>query len=162
MWEYIDDAGSPYENDQGQVISDPGHALEFVGLGSWFLREANRLPLMIRARVSGAESTLTRLREALPVLLQANFRNGFIGYGICKAFDLVAGRPTNTDMPWWSLPETMRAATAVHFLAQPGAAGKEHRVCADQVLSACHSAFSANFVRYDLPIGKSSVSLANR
>jgi hypothetical protein len=37
---------------------------------------------------------------ALPLLLETNFRNGFIGYGICKAFDLVAGKPTNTDMPW--------------------------------------------------------------
>ena len=74
--------------------------LEFVGLGSWFLREARRLPLVTQAQVPDAEVILTRLRMALPLLLETNFRNGFIGYGICKAFDLVAGKPTNTDMPW--------------------------------------------------------------
>ena len=57
----------------------------------------------------------------------------------------------------WSLPETMRAATAVHSLAPPGAVGAKQRVLADQVLSACHGAFAANFVRYDLPIGAFSL-----
>ena len=90
----------------------------------------------------------------LPLLLQTNFRNGFTGRGICKAFDLVSGLPTNTDMPWWSLPETMRAATAVHALAPPGTAGDTQRTHADGVLSACHGVFAANFLRFDLPIGR--------
>jgi hypothetical protein len=51
----------------------------------------------------------------------------------------------------------MRAATAVHSLAPPGAAGDKQRVCADRVLSACHGAFAANFVRYDLLIGALSL-----
>lgn len=51
----------------------------------------------------------------------------------------------------------MRAATAVHSLAPSGTAGDKQRVCADQVLSACHGAFAANFVRYDLPIGALSL-----
>ena len=37
--------------------------------------------------------------------------------GICKSYDLVSRRPPNTDMPWWSLPETMRAAAHCAGLA---------------------------------------------
>ena len=31
--------------------------------------------------------------------------------GICKTYDLKSRKPVNTDMPWWSLPETIRAAS---------------------------------------------------
>ena len=27
-----------------------------------------------------------------------------------KAYDLIGRKPINDDMPWWNLPETMRAA----------------------------------------------------
>ena len=27
MWEYVDDAGHPYADEDGAVISDPGHAV---------------------------------------------------------------------------------------------------------------------------------------
>jgi hypothetical protein len=77
--------------------------LEFVGLGSWFIREASRLPPSLLAQSAGAVPTLERFEAALPLLLEVNFRNGWAGghgHGICKAFDLVAGLPTNTDMPW--------------------------------------------------------------
>jgi mannose/cellobiose epimerase-like protein (N-acyl-D-glucosamine 2-epimerase family) len=37
--------------------------------------------------------------------------------GICKAVDLVARKPVNDDMPWWPLPETMRAAALLLRLA---------------------------------------------
>lgn len=44
MWEFIDDDGLPYVDPSGgAVISDPGHALEFVGLAGFFLREAEIL-----------------------------------------------------------------------------------------------------------------------
>ena len=75
--------------------------------------------------------------------------NGFTGAGICKAFDLVSGVPSNTDSPWWSLPETMRAAVGVHGAASSDAV----RTMADAILAACHGAFVSNFVRYDLPDG---------
>jgi hypothetical protein len=29
MWEYIDDEGLPYVDTEGQVISDPGHAVRY-------------------------------------------------------------------------------------------------------------------------------------
>ena len=72
MWEYIDDEGKPYMDGEGMVISDPGHALEFVGLCGFFLREAARLP---EALVSEEQrATMGRLHAALPLLLEVNFR----------------------------------------------------------------------------------------
>ena len=110
MWEFINDDSRPYKDDSGAVVSDPGHALEFVGLAGTFLREAGVLCVQGPAVAGPGELVgLERLRSALPLLLETNFTNGFTGRGICKAFDLVSGLPTNTDMPWWSLPETSEA-----------------------------------------------------
>jgi len=53
----------------------------------------------------------------------------------------------------------MRAATAVYTLAATGPAGDAQRASSDAVLSACHGAFAANFVRYDLPIGAAATTI---
>jgi mannose/cellobiose epimerase-like protein (N-acyl-D-glucosamine 2-epimerase family) len=105
--EFIDRSGAPWREDE-RVLSDPGHALEFVGF-------ASKLLLLLRAkeRRSAAENSLIdKCVELLPLIFVRNFHNGFnrsIG-GMCKAFDLVSRRPINADMPWWNLPETIRAA----------------------------------------------------
>jgi hypothetical protein len=68
-------------------------------------------------------------------------RNSRLPGGICKAFDLISRRPLNTDMPWWSLPETMRAAARCW------------RVCGApaclRTLAACHNAFTRHYIRPD-------------
>lgn len=95
MWELTDPAGGPLTID-GVLRNDPGHATEFAGLSLKLLRRLGEPP--------------RELHERLCRVLRRNFELGFTGMGIVKTVDLHTGRPTNTDMPWWSLPETMRAA----------------------------------------------------
>jgi hypothetical protein len=112
--EWTDGAGQPWL-EQGRILQDPGHAIEFTGLAARFLLRA-----MTRKTLSPELRDLVALcREILPDIFLAAFSNGFqrqVG-GICKTFDLVAREPLNTDMPWWPLPEAMRAAALLLLLA---------------------------------------------
>lgn len=104
--EWTDDAGRPW-SEHGKVLQDSGHAIEFTGLAARFLLHATT-----RKNQSAELRKLTATcREILPEILLAAFANGFQPHtgGICKTFDLVARVPINDDLPWWSLPETMRA-----------------------------------------------------
>ncbi len=143
FWEFIDDTGEPYKSG-GAVPSDPGHALEFVGLTLRFVSAAFARPEL-------TNSMRRQLHDAvrhMPLILKQNFENGFrpAPQGICKSFDLVGRRPINADMPWWSLPEAMRAAAYCWRFAQSDA----DRTGALRVLSACHHAFAHHFVRPEL------------
>jgi hypothetical protein len=109
--ENVDEQGGPWQ-DNGKVLQDPGHALEFTGLAAKFL-------LSIKEPSVEARVLIEKCREILPEVFLQAFENGFqprVG-GICKTFDLVARVPANDDMPWWSLPETMRAAVLLAELA---------------------------------------------
>lgn len=134
--ELCDPAGAPWR-DGGRVLQDPGHALEFTGLAARFLLALPESPTAEEAAL------LARGREVLPRIFLAAFANGFAAGpgGICKAFDLVARKPINDDMPWWSLPEAMRAAALLARLA-PGHPGR------DQVLAAGDACAAALFGRY--------------
>lgn len=99
FWEFLDLEGKPWATEKGQVWSDPGHAIEFVGLA------------LAHLAVIGVDDEA--LQRKLTAILFRNFSNGFSGRGIIKSFDLAARKPINTDMPWWSLPEAMRAAALV-------------------------------------------------
>jgi len=112
--EYTDDAGRPWR-DQGRVLQDPGHAIEFTGLAARFLLHARAC-----APLSPAFRELyATCQTALPEILLSAFANGFQrpAGGICKAYDLVGRVAINDDMPWWSLPESMRAAALLLCLA---------------------------------------------
>jgi mannose/cellobiose epimerase-like protein (N-acyl-D-glucosamine 2-epimerase family) len=141
--EFVDDEGHPFGTGE-QILSDPGHALEFVGLGLKFLEVASRHDLLSAAQRRETNQIDTSL---LQVLLK-NFANGFQPQsgGICKLFDLVTRAPINTDMPWWSLPETMRASLACYRVA-PSA---ETRLACLRIFSACHNAFAAHYVKPEL------------
>ena len=141
FWEAVDDAGQPYVEPDGVILSDPGHSLEFVGLALKFIGAAH-------AGASAAQQQ--RLRAAtspMITILQRNFRNGYLPgpQGISKAFDLVSRRHLNTDLPWWNLPETIRAAA----LCLQAAASDEQRDQCLLILRDCHNAFR-EFVRPDL------------
>ena len=108
FWEAVDSSGIPWE-ENGQLLCDPGHALEFIGLS---------LKCILQMRFDKDPETLAFLkkcREHLPPLLKHCFELGFApkAGGIIKAFDLRSREAINTDMPWWSLPETIRAAAEV-------------------------------------------------
>lgn len=129
MWEFIGPDGAPYPVGD-HLLSDSGHACEFVGLA---------LQLATVARVDLPESF-----ARLGTVLRQNFANGWTGLGICKSYDLRTRRPIQRDMPWWSLPETLRAAlSAAAILGE----GREKYL---EIARLCANAFSENFVRDDL------------
>ena len=139
--EFLDDDGQPYRSD-GAIISDPGHALEFVGLGLKFTAIAKRLP--------AAEPYLAEIdaiESRMPQILRRNFANGFqAAGGICKTYDLSARAAVNSDMPWWSLPETVRAALSCWAISTDDGQRAE---CLG-IASACHNAFVTHYVRPEL------------
>lgn len=129
--------GQPYV-DEGSVLSDPGHSLEFVGL-------ALKLLLQIQAKKTHTPMQKKALDLAsehfLPMFLHC-FEYGYseVG-GIIKAFDLVSRKPINDDMPWWNLPETMRAgAELMAFLPN------EDNAEVKKVIAKCSNAFVKNYV----------------
>ncbi len=139
--EFTDDFGQPYET-AGKIPSDPGHALEFVGLVLTFTstcKQHSNLDTRQRAEIDEIESLM-------PALLRRNFANGFQPEtgGICKLFDLVGRGPINSDMPWWSLPETLRAALKCYRIAPS-------RECLE-IFSQCHNAFVEHYIRSDLSL----------
>jgi len=142
MWEAIDVDGQPYREANQTVLSDPGHALEFVGLALKFTTAAKMsgfLDVTQREEIADFERVMV-------LVLRQNFKNGFLGKGIGKAFDLVGRKPMNTDLPWWNLPETMRAAVFCKTICSTD----EDLVMCDGVFRACHNAFVEYFVRPDL------------
>lgn len=137
-WEAVDDAGRPYVEEDGVILSDPGHALEFVGLAQRFLD---------KARAFGPNPPLDEVGQPLIGLLLRSFDNGYLPgpQGISKAFDLVTRRQVNSDMAWWNLPETIRAAA----LCLPTAADVEQEQICLRVLRDSHNAFR-EFTRPEL------------
>jgi mannose/cellobiose epimerase-like protein (N-acyl-D-glucosamine 2-epimerase family) len=84
----------------------------------------------------------------LPKVFLRNFQNGWNDRagGICKSFDLVARKPINSDLPWWELPETMRAAAELLVLFPK----TDSRAEILDVLVRCSNAFLGHYVRTDL------------
>ena len=78
----------------GEDACNPGHAIEFVGFA------LAHLPPDADA---GLVATLGRI-------LSASFRAGFTGPGIALRISIGTGRALSPYRPWWSLPETVRAA----------------------------------------------------
>lgn len=135
FWEFVDaeDAtAKPWVLESGAVWCDPGHATEFVGLAFAFLRG-------VRA-TEGGEPDGDLLAQLIQVLLK-NFENGFTGRGIVKAYDLKGRQAINADMPWWNLPETMRAAALGATLM------KAQEPAFSAVFAACWSAFCDGYLR---------------
>ena len=108
--EFVDAAGDPWTDEYGRIISDPGHSLEFVGLFLKFSRAVRRYGGATLAQ----QEALRGIERAMPAVLARAFANGYqpaLG-GICKTVDLLTRRPVDDTMPWWSLPETIRAVLA--------------------------------------------------
>lgn len=143
MWEFADPQGKAFIDADGTLLSDPGHAAEFVGLGLRLLHCAQRRGLLGKVE----PTRLARYRQMLPEVLRANFANGFSpgGLGIVKAYDLIGRKPINDDMPWWNLPETMRAALESARVAPDPA-----KLPLADIARQCSNAFIGNFVRPEL------------
>lgn len=143
FWEAVDDDGRPFEED-GKILSDPGHVLEFIGLTLKFTSAVRENALADAEQLT----EIAGVEDRMPALLAHTFAGGFQPGpgGICKVFDLVSRAPANTDMPWWNLPETLRAA-AYCFSIAPSTAQRQDAL---SIFAACHNAFTKHFVRPDL------------
>jgi len=149
FWEAVDEAGQPYRESTGAILSDPGHALEFVGLGLKFIGAARACGPSAEVRAE-----LDQAARHMPLILQRGFANGFLPgpEGICKSYDLVSRSPANDDLPWWSLPETMRAALlAAEVSDAPEVPDEEEtrRECL-RIFAASHNAFVTHYVLPDV------------
>jgi hypothetical protein len=139
--EFVDEGGNPYADESGRFVSDPGHSLEFVGL---FLKFSRAVRRYVGATLAQQEA-IQRIERIMPALLARAFVNGFrpARGGICKTVDLLTRRPIDDTMPWWSLPETIRAALA----AWQAAEGDENRRTCLEILARSHNAFVTHYVR---------------
>ena len=137
--EYIDpqtDARKPY--------LDPGHAAEFVGLGLGAI-EAMRGDA---ALLDGSrKALLDRACRQMPRLLVKDIELGFNPKhpGLFKAVDTQSGEVLNDDMPWWNLPETMRAAIRAVEVADDDPTRQQ---CLE-IVRICHNAYFANYPNRD-------------
>ncbi|PCJ63245.1 MAG: hypothetical protein COA79_00120 [Planctomycetota bacterium] len=128
-----------YKGDDG-ILCDPGHALEFIGLAAKIL-----LLLKQKNELSDFESEVFDLGvKYFYPLFAHNFELGFQANpgGIIKAFDLASRSPINDDMPWWNLPETMRAAIEVHELIIDA----DQKADLINAIIDCSNAFFKNFL----------------
>lgn len=105
FFEAVTPENTPYIDNNGQLC-DPGHALEFVGLSMKFLL------VLEKFNRSCDQEFLDKCRKVYPAFFASHYAIGrqLPAGGIIKSCDLLSGRVINSDMPWWSLPETIRAA----------------------------------------------------
>ncbi len=137
-FEMTDDNRQPWTED-GRIICDPGHALEFIGLAS------KMLLLMKRTGMDKNHAgIISTCRAVFPEVFKHVFGLGFNkkAGGICKSFDLASRRALNSDMPWWNLPETLRAGMELLAL---GADGKSRREIT-KIIALCSNSFLGKFV----------------
>jgi len=77
---------------------NPGHAIEFVGFALEFLP-------------NDADPALLK---SLEKILLNSFEKGFKKPGICLSLSIQTGLSLSPNCPWWSLPETIRAAALLY------------------------------------------------
>ncbi len=149
--EFIDDENKPWVTD-GDIISDTGHAIESIGLGLKLL-----LPMKNRPDAPASQKDLVRdCQEFLPRFIIHNFELGFDrkNGGLRKTFGLLSRKPIIDDMPWWGLPETMRAAAELLVFAPD----MPQRRDILQVLADCSNALMCNYINPKVHL----MSLRNR
>jgi len=129
FWEFVDEMRDPWLTQNGVLLSDSGHANEYVGLALAHLKEIGEFDTVLS-------------RQLVQILIQ-NYSNGFTGAGIVKSYDLATRSIVNSDMPWWSLPETMRAA---HLALQVTSVSDQEASQLRQIYDDCWRAYSSHYV----------------
>ena len=142
--EFVDATGGPWADESGRIVSDPGHSLEFAGLFLKFSRTVRRCGGATPAQ----QEAIRGIEQIMPSLLTRAFANGYrpAAGGICKTVDLLTRRPVDDTMPWWGLPETIRAALASWGVAE----GAENRQTCLEILARSHNAFVTHYVRPEI------------
>lgn len=94
-WDATGDSPSLLVRDaEGGDRCNVGHAIEFAGFAYEYL-PADADPAVV---------------EAVRKALVASFDKGFSGPGLCLTVSAETGELLSPNYPWWSLPETTRAA----------------------------------------------------
>jgi hypothetical protein len=120
----------------GGDVVNVGHGIEFVGFALEYLP-------------ADADPGLLAVLERV---LAGSFAAAFAGPGLSLTASVATGRPTSPFCPWWSLPETVRAAALLY-----------ERRRSDAVLDIwqrASAAFFANFWRGTPPIAYQTVTTA--
>lgn len=111
--EMLDDEGNVFLDEEGRVLVDPGHSLEFIGLAAQMVA--------VYLECYGNEETeyewMIDVGGTLDSLIEPNLKLGFSETGgIVKRIDAVSKTIPYDTMPWWSLPETLRAIALTEHL----------------------------------------------
>lgn len=128
MDRHFDEASGLLRNVPGEDLCNVGHGIEFVGFALEYLGD-DADPALI---------------EKLERILVSSFDKGFVGPGIALTVSTATGEPQSPYCPWWSLPETIRAAALVH--ARTGSAESL------RVWKKAHAAFFEHYWRGTPPI----------
>jgi hypothetical protein len=138
--EYID----PQTLKGGEYL-DPGHATEFVGLG---LSAVAVMETQGFGLDSARQGILLRAKGEMPRLLIRVFRAGFNERweGIFKAVNNRTGEVMDFDMPWWNLPETMRAALLAALATTENGIREECLA----IYAKCHNAYFRHYLNPDM------------
>ncbi|MFI4910889.1 MAG: AGE family epimerase/isomerase [Sedimentisphaeraceae bacterium JB056] len=136
--ENIDSSYAPLTANK-TVESDPGHSIEFCGLTMRFINNFKKF-----AMLPEDISRFDDYEDIIKSVFKKNFTNGYVEIpgGICKGYDLVSRNIIDSDMPWWNLPEAMRAALCC---ASTGSF-KEVEEFRD-IFNKCHNSFVNNYIR---------------
>ncbi|MBP1842396.1 hypothetical protein J2046_000640 [Rhizobium petrolearium] len=123
------DAGTGLlRNVPGEDACNVGHGIEFVGFALDYLDD-NCDPALI---------------ETLERILVSSFRKGFVGPGIALTVSIATGEAQSPYCPWWSLPETIRAAALCHERTRSAESL--------EIWKAAHAAFFERYWRGTPPI----------
>jgi len=111
--EMLDAEGNVFFDEEGRVLVDPGHSLEFIGLAAQmvavFLENYGKEEVQYEWMVD--------VIETLDSLIEPNLKLGFSKTGgIVKRIDAISKAIPYDTMPWWSLPETLRAIALTEHL----------------------------------------------
>lgn len=85
-------------NEPGGTVANVGHGIEFAG----FALDIHQA------------SIDKDLANQLSHIINTSFQAGFNNTGIATSIDLNTMKPINAMCPWWSLPETIRAAALAY------------------------------------------------
>ena len=139
--EYLNQDKQPWQDNKKQIWCDPGHALEFIGLALKVYYAIKSCSPKHKKEIQSLEKMANTI--FLPTLIHV-FDYGYQtnSHGIMKAYNLKDRNAINSDMPWWSLPETIRAVSELKSLV------KESNDL-DRILNTAHQAHQNHFLRKD-------------
>ncbi len=92
---HFDPATGLLRNVHGQDNCNVGHGIEFVGFALDYYRNEDIAPDLLRV---------------LETILVSSFDRGYQGPGVRLVVSAATGQPISPYCPWWTLPETIRAA----------------------------------------------------